>query len=123
MATIVDRQDPRFRVAHRGRNQRFPSAETDAAGRVEYCVTPDDAAVALQKVLDAGLRPTVRSSGHCYEDFVVNNPNGAILDVSLLNRVSTKPGGGGPYRVQPGAMLGNIYQELYKRSNVTIPGG
>ena len=25
--------------------------------------------------------------------------------------------------MQPGAMLGNIYQELYKRANVTIPGG
>ncbi|WP_263383814.1 FAD-binding protein [Granulicella arctica] len=123
MATIVDRQDPRFRVAHRGRNQRFPSADADAAGRVEYCVTPEDAAVALQKVLDAGLRPTVRSSGHCYEDFVVNNPNGAILDVSLLNAITSRPEGSGPFHIQPGAMLGNIYQDLYKRANVVLPGG
>src|SRR6195952_4046228 len=123
MATIVDRQDPRFRVAHRGRNQRFPSAETDAAGRVEYCVTPDDAAVALQKVLDAGMRPTVRSGGHCYEDFVVNNPNGAILDVSMLDEVTSAPGGHGPYRVGPGAMLGSVYMQLYRKYNLTIPGG
>jgi len=123
MPTTLSRQDPRFELAHRGRNLRFPSAEADAAGRVEYCETAEDAAQALQKVLDAGLRPTVRSSGHCYEDFVVNNPNGAILDVSMLNQVSSGPGGAPPYHVQPGAMLGNIYQEFYKRANVVLPGG
>ncbi|ADW71091.1 FAD-binding protein [Granulicella tundricola] len=123
MPTTVTRQDPRFPIMRHGNNLRFPTHEEDYAGRIAYCDSPEDAAIALQKVLDAGLRPTVRSSGHCYEDFVVNNPNGAILDVSLLNRVSTGPGGAAPYRIQPGAMLGVIYQELYKRSNVTIPGG
>lgn len=123
MSTTVNRRDPRFAIAHRGRNLRFPSAEADAAGRVEYCENVEDAAQALQKVIDAGLRPTVRSSGHCYEDFVVNNPNGAILDLSLLNRVSAGPGGSAPYHVEPGAMLGDIYQEFYKRANVVLPAG
>jgi hypothetical protein len=123
MPTIVSRQDPRFEVAHRGRNLRFPSVEADAAGRVEYIETIEDATLALQKVVDAGLRPTVRSSGHCYEDFVVNNPNGAILDVSMLNLVSSGAGGSAPYHVQPGAMLGDMYQEFYKRANVVLPGG
>ena len=123
MPTTVTRQDPRFALARRGRNLRFPSTEAEAAGRVEYCESVDDAAAALQKVVDAGLRPTVRSSGHCYEDFVANNPNGAILDVSMLNRVSAGAGGSPPYHVQPGAMLGNIYQEFYKRANVVLPGG
>lgn len=123
MPTTVLRQDARYAMAHRGRNLRFPSAEADSAGRIEYCESVEDAAGALQKVVDAGLRPTVRSSGHCYEDFVVNNPNGAILDVSLMNRVGAGAGGVGPYTMQPGAMLGNIYQELYKRANVTVPGG
>jgi FAD/FMN-containing dehydrogenase len=123
MPSIVNRQDPRFEIAHRGRNLRFPSVEADAAGRVEYCNSPEDAAAALQKVIDAGLRPTVRSSGHCYEDFVVSNPNGAILDVSLLNHITSGPDGSGPFRVQAGAMLGNIYQDFYKRANVVLPGG
>ena len=123
MPAIVTRQDPRFEIAHRGRNLRFPSVEADAAGRVEYCESPEDAATALQKVLDAGLRPTVRSSGHCYEDFVANNPNGAILDVSMLNLIRSGADGSAPYHVQPGAMLGNIYQEFYKRANVVLPGG
>ena len=123
MPTTVNRQDPRFELEHRGRNLRFPSDASDAAGRIAYCDSPEDAAATLQKVIDAGLRPTVRSSGHCYEDFVVNNPNGAILDVSLLNRVTASPGGAAPFHIQPGAMLGNIYQELYKRANVVLPGG
>ncbi len=54
MATIVNRGDPRFELVHRGRNLRFPSAEADAAGRVEYCQNPEDAAAALQKVIDSG---------------------------------------------------------------------
>jgi hypothetical protein len=123
MSTIVNRQDSRFELIHRGRNLRFPSFEADSAGRVEYCQSPEDAATALQQVLDAGLRPTVRSSGHCYEDFVVNNPNGAILDLSMLNHVTSGPDGSAPYHVQSGAMLGNIYQEFYKRANVVLPGG
>ncbi len=123
MPTIVNRQDPRFELAHRGHNLRFPSTEADAAGRIAYCETPEDAVAALQKVLDSGLRPTVRSSGHCYEDFVANNPNGVILDVSLLNAVRSGLDGSAPYHVQPGAMLGNIYQEFYKRANVVLPGG
>ncbi|MBB5061824.1 FAD-binding protein [Granulicella mallensis] len=123
MSSIVDRQDSRFAVAHRGHNARFPSVAAEAAGRVEYCESVEDAATALQQVINAGLRPTVRSSGHCYEDFIANNPNGAILDVSLLNQVTSGRSGSAPYRIQPGAMLGNIYQELYKRSNVVLPGG
>ncbi len=123
MPTTVNRQDTRFPIASRGHNLRFPSASADTAGRVEYCENVEDAATALQKVIDAGLRPTVRSSGHCYEDFIVNNPNGAILDVSMLNHVTSGPNGSGPFHVQPGSMLGNIYQEFYKRANVVLPGG
>jgi hypothetical protein len=123
MSTTVNRQDSRFPLVSRGHNLRFPSTAADAAGRVEYCENVEDAAAALQKVLDAGLRPTVRSSGHCYEDFIANNPNGAILDVSLLNHIASGNNGAGPFSVQPGAMLGNIYAEFYKRANVVLPGG
>lgn len=123
MPTTVLRSDPRFALASRTRNARFPSREADLAGRVEYCYDADDVARALQQTLHAGLRPTVRSSGHCYEDFVVNNPNGAILDVSGLNRVLTGANGAGPYSIGPGTMLGNVYQDLYTRAGKTIPGG
>lgn len=122
MSTTVTRDDPRFDLAWRTRNARFGAAE-QIVRQVEYCQDAEDAAKTLQRVLDAGLRPTVRSSGHCYEDFIVNNPHGAILDVSQLNHVTTQAGGTGPYSVGPGAMLGNIYLQLYRLANKTIPGG
>ncbi|WP_074651939.1 FAD-dependent oxidoreductase [Terriglobus roseus] len=123
MPDTVLRTDPRFPLASRTRNARFPSSDAQLAGRVEYCLDAEDVAHALQATLDAGLRPTVRSSGHCYEDFVVNNPNGAILDVSSLDRVQTDVMGKGSYSLGPGTMLGRAYEQLYKRGGVCIPGG
>ena len=121
MAATVTRQDPRYPVLRRGKNARFPRIDTDAVSRIEVCETPEDLAQALQHTIAAGLRPTIRSGGHCYEDFVVNNPNGVLLDVSMLNQVTTAKTGG--YQVGPGAVLGVVYTDLYRKYNVTIPGG
>ena len=94
----------------------------EAAAEIELCETAEQAAEALQRVVSAGMRPTVRSGGHCYEDFVVNNPGGAILDLSLMNHGGLA-GDGTRYRVSPGQQLGEVYRDLYKRHGVTIPGG
>ena len=123
MPTTILRDNPRFAIASRTRNSRFPALESQRVGRVEYCADAEDVARTLQQIIDAGLRPTVRSSGHCYEDFIVNNPNGAILDVSQLHQVGTGAGGAAPYRLGPGTMLGQAYEQLYKLGGVTIPGG
>lgn len=123
MAATITRQDPRYASLYRGRNARFPARPSDSVSRIEICENALDAAGALQRVVNAGLRPTIRSGGHCYEDFVVNNPDGAILDLSLLNHTSSAPGGKPPYQVGPGAVLGAVYLELYKKYNLTIPGG
>lgn len=123
MPTTILRDNPRFLIASRTRNARFPASESQRAGRVEYCTDAEDVARTLQRVIDDGLRPTVRSSGHCYEDFIVNNPGGAILDLSALNRVSTGPAGAAPYRLETGTMLGQAYEQLYKLAGRTIPGG
>jgi len=123
MAATITKQDPRYPSLYRGRNARFPAQPSESVSRIEVCESAADAADALQRVVNAGLRPTVRSGGHCYEDFVANNPNGAILDVSLLSHTSSAPGGKGPYQVGPGAVLGAVYTELYKKYNLTIPGG
>jgi hypothetical protein len=119
---IVDRKDPRFDTLKRGNNVRFPADDAEAADRIVLCSNAAEIADALQQVIDAGIRPTVRSGGHCYEDFVANNPHGAIIDVSMHNivdAVSPK----GPFRVAAGARLGEVYQALYKRYNVTLPAG
>ena len=92
MATTVTRQDPRYQVLKRSRNQRWPVDEADAVNQIDVCVTMEDTAATLQRIVSAGMRPTVRSGGHCYEDFVVNNPGGSILDLSLVTPAQA-PGG------------------------------
>lgn len=120
-ASVIDRSDPRFEALKRGHNLRFPDTDAEAAGQIIVCSSAEEAASALQRVVAAGLRPTIRSGGHCYEDFVVNNPNGAILDLSTLNVVDTDPSG--VFRIAPGVVLGEAYQVLYKRYGVTLPAG
>lgn len=121
MISTVTKDDERFPSLRRGRNARFPLADSDAVARVELCETADDVQAALQRAVSAGLRPTVRAGGHCYEDFVVNNPGGVLIDVSKLNGVAAAPGGG--WQIGPGAMLGQIYTGLHEQAGVNIPLG
>jgi FAD/FMN-containing dehydrogenase len=106
MAIVVSRQDPRYEALSRGHNLRWPAVDADAAGRIVLCESASDAAQALQQMVSAGLRPTARSGGHCYEDFVANNPGGAILDLSLLTAVG-KAANESAYRIEPGTQLWN----------------
>lgn len=118
----IARTDPRYSTLIKGKNARFPSSEADAASRIELCEDAADVALALQRAVSEGLRPTVRSGGHCYEDFVYNNPGGVVLDLSMFT--DTTPLAGGPkYRIAAGAQLGGVYSDLFKRHNVTLPGG
>ena len=118
----VNRNDPRYSTLIRGRNARFPATEADAVGRIEVCDNAEDVALALQRAVSEGLRPTMRSGGHCYEDFVYNNPGGVVIDMSIMGE--TTPLAGAPkYRISPGASLGEVYTDLFKRYNVTLPGG
>ena len=122
MAISVTRDDPRFNNLKRARNGRWPANPADGVSRVALCLSPEDTAEALQRVVDGGQRPTIRSGGHCYEDFYANNPNGTLIDMSMMNHVGDLPHDA-RYRVGAGATLGDAYQNLYKLYNVTLPGG
>ncbi len=121
MPSTITRQDPRYQELRRGRNARFPSTDPDGVARIELCTTPDDVASALQRAVSDGMRPTIRSAGHCYEDFVVNNPGGVLIDVSKVNQITATPGGG--FQIGPGAMLGEMYTQLFKEAGVNLPLG
>ncbi len=122
MSITVSRQDQRFETLKRGNNLRWPLTESDTVASIEICRNAEDVAEALQKAVKAGLRPTIRSGGHCYEDFVCNNPGGTLLDLSLLNDMDPT-GSGHAYKISPGTWLSSAYTHLYKESNVTLPGG
>jgi len=122
MAITITRSDPRYAMLHRSRNLRWDGDPAEGVAEIELCASREQAADVLQRAVSAGMRPTVRSGGHCYEDFVVNNPGGMILDLSLL-KSDALPGDGERHRISPGQMLGEAYVDLYKRKGVTIPGG
>jgi FAD/FMN-containing dehydrogenase len=110
--------DPRYSNVVRGFNLRW-------VGRpryVEVCRNTGQIARAAQKALDAGLRITVLSGGHCYEDFVFGNDGGVILDLSSMTNVH-RDEATGLYCVEAGATLWDVYLRLYKEYGVTIPGG
>ena len=91
VAISVTRDDPRFNNLKRARNGRWPANPADGVSRVALCLSPEDTAEALQRVVDGGQRPTIRSGGHCYEDFYANNPNGTLIDMSMMNHVGDLP--------------------------------
>jgi len=122
LAILITPDDPRFNNLKRARNGRWPANPADGISRVALCLTADDVAGVLQKAVDAGQRPTMRSGGHCYEDFYANNPKGTLIDMSMMNQVGKGSQDAG-YRIGVGATLGQAYQELYKLYDVTIPGG
>jgi FAD/FMN-containing dehydrogenase len=122
VAIFVTRDDPRFNNLKRARNGRWPADAADGISSVALCLSAEDTTEALQRVVSAGQRPTIRSGGHCYEDFYANNPNGTLIDMSMMNQVGDRPHDAG-YRVAAGATLGPAYQELYKLYNLTLPGG
>jgi FAD/FMN-containing dehydrogenase len=111
LAILITRDDPRFNNLKRARNGRWPANPADGVSRLALCQSAADTAEALQRVISAGQRPTIRSGGHCYEDFYANNPNGTMIDMSLMNHVGNLPADT-RYRVGPGATLGQAYQEL-----------
>ncbi len=122
MAASIGEQDSRYNTLKKSRNLRWPDSPPEAVRSIELCESSEEVIAALQRIVSAGLRPTIRSGGHCYEDFVVNNPGGSILDLSLLT-APYLPGDDGRYRISPGSQLGDVYLNLFKRYGVTIPAG
>lgn len=114
--------DPRYDTLKSSRNLRLPPDPADFAAEIDLCESAAGVADALQRIVRAGVRPTIRSGGHCYEDFVVNNPGGTILDLSLLT-ADAMPGDKGRYRISPGRQLGEVYLSLYRRYGRCIPAG
>ncbi|HZY62160.1 MAG TPA: BBE domain-containing protein [Edaphobacter sp.] len=122
MSITVTPQDVRFNKLKMGRNGRWPATASQEVGRIVICESADDAAEALQQTVSAGQRPTIRSGGHCYEDFFANNPGGTLIDMGMLDHTGRLPNDP-RYRIGAGATLGKVYQDLYRLYNVTLPGG
>jgi hypothetical protein len=117
-ATLVGRDDPRYSTLIRGFNLRWVSNADDIA----VCGSVEDVVRVVQHAVDRGKRITVRSGGHCYENFAVQNEHGVLVDMAPMNRVYFDEDRKA-YCIEAGATNWNIYWGLYKEFGVTIPGG
>jgi hypothetical protein len=113
----VSPSDRRYATLSMGFNQRWTStpAYIQVVGDTRQVVN------AVQDALQANRRITVRSGGHCYEDFVSNNPGGVIIDMSQMNGISQDRDG--TVWLEAGCTNWDVYNDLYRRYGVTIPGG
>ena len=115
----IEKSDSRYEALKKGFNQRWPSEGAEAKA-IFVCRTVDEAQKALQRAIFSGLRPTIRSGGHCYEGFVSNNPDGVIIDVGLLTELSIDET---TYCVGAGNQNWDGYLNLFKLTGSAPPGG
>jgi FAD/FMN-containing dehydrogenase len=116
---IVGRDDPRYETLRRGFNLRW-------VGDPRWIVLPangEDVRAAVQHAVSSGLRPTMRSGGHCYEDFAVANHGGLLVDMAAMNRIYRDPARAGAFCVEAGASQWAMIWSLYKEHDRAVPGG
>ncbi|AOP47441.1 FAD-dependent oxidoreductase [Streptomyces lydicus] len=123
--TEVGPGDARYEALRRGFNQRF-IATPDYVAVVS---STDEVVAALNKYLashgpDESLdrRLTVRSGGHCYENFVCGEDVGVILDLGQMDRAYLDQERGA-YCVEAGANNWHVATHLYAPFGVALPGG
>ncbi|MFC8349611.1 FAD-binding oxidoreductase [Streptomyces sp. NPDC057280] len=116
--TSVGPGDKRYKDLSQGWNQRW------AATPERICLAETTAQVrsVVQAAVTAGKRLTVRSGGHCFEDWVYNPEVQVILDLSRMDRIYYDAEKNAVC-VEPGAQLLNLYERLYRTWGVTVPAG
>jgi FAD/FMN-containing dehydrogenase len=123
-AITVKPDDVRYPALSRGFNQRWIAVPE----YVRMVTTPQGAAAALSEAVNqpaadpARTRVTVRSGGHCYEDFVCGDDVRVILDVSPMCDMYYDAGMEG-WCVEAGATNWHVYSHLFPRSGGALPAG
>ena len=112
-------EDARYNSLRYGFNQRFKGEPA----YVEVVGTPQAALGAVHRALKEDRRITVRGGGHCYENFVSFNTDGVIIDLSGLNGVYVDLKARDTVVIEGGCTLFNVYTQLFKQWNRTIPAG
>jgi FAD/FMN-containing dehydrogenase len=116
--TVIPPGDSRYSTLVRGFNLRW----VGQPAYVALCHDTKQVVQAVQRAVDDGRRITVRGGGHCYEDFVSQNDDGVIIDLSPMNSVWRDPGTGW-YGVAGGATLWDVYRRFHTEYGVTLPAG
>ncbi|HET6738915.1 MAG TPA: FAD-binding protein [Kribbella sp.] len=111
--------DQRYQdLVQRGQNRRF----VGSPDYVRVIRSTDDAVDAVQGAVRGGKRIAVRGGGHCFEDFVDSSDIEVVLDMSANTAITWDP----RYRafsIGSGAILENVYKELFFGWGLTVPAG
>lgn len=110
--------DPRYETLVRGFNLRWVGKPSSIA----ICGDAEQVRAVVQEAVDCNQRITVRSGGHCYENFAVGNDGGVIVDMAPMNRVYYDEIRGA-YCIEAGATLWNVVWNLFKEYGRAVPGG
>jgi FAD/FMN-containing dehydrogenase len=117
-------EDPRYGALRRGFNPRWQAAFP------EYIRLPRTGAEvkhALQEAINEPALPeksriTVKSGGHCYEDFVCSPDVRVIIDLSLMDGVYEDPTMNAVC-MESGVTNGLLYKKLFLATGKALPGG
>ncbi|ALL85954.1 FAD-binding oxidoreductase [Pseudonocardia sp. EC080625-04] len=115
---VVTPADGRYDDVVQGVNPRYVG-QPEAVYMVD---SPDQVADVVRRAVLGDKRLTVRSGGHCLEGFVYNPETQVVLDLSQMSRVYFDAQLGA-IAVEPGAVVADMYERLYKTWGVTIPAG
>ncbi|GAB3210882.1 FAD-binding oxidoreductase [Marinactinospora thermotolerans] len=116
--TTVGPSDPRYPALTRGQNQRWVSTPE----QVHIPRTTKEVVTAVSKAVSSGKKISVRSGGHCYENFVDRPDVQVIIDMSQMTAIDWDSAKSA-ISVEAGAPLGDVYYTLFKRWGITLPGG
>jgi aclacinomycin oxidase len=108
--------DVRYDSFLRGHNTRF----TGRPDRVTVAGSADDVVAALGRAVGAGRRVTVRSGGHCLEDFTTTPDIDDLIDLSQMSDVYFDHERNA-FALGPGAMVQPLQGTLFKGWGVTMP--
>ncbi|GAB6898885.1 FAD-binding oxidoreductase [Kineosporia succinea] len=110
--------DSRYRGLISGANTRW----VGSPDFVRLVASAEEVEEAVQDAVDRGLRFTVRSGGHCDENFTTTGDIQVVINLAALDSVHYDEERRA-FAVEPGASLGRVYETLYRGWGVTLPGG
>ncbi|MFI7707740.1 FAD-binding oxidoreductase [Nonomuraea sp. NPDC049480] len=115
---VVRPGDPRYDdLTVRRTNHRF----RPRPGYFHVVGSTEQVVAAVNEAVRAGRRVTVRSGGHCYENFVGDGAQ-VVIDMCEMSEVYFDAERGA-FAIEAGATLMQAYRKLYLGWGVTIPGG
>ncbi|MFF2080854.1 FAD-binding oxidoreductase [Kitasatospora sp. NPDC058162] len=114
----VTKADQQYDDLISGLNQRYVAAPES----IRLVSSTAEVVAVVQEAVDQGKRLSVRSSGHCYEDFVHNPEVQIILDMSGMHEVRYDPRLNA-IEIESGATNLRTYQTTYPEWGVVVPAG